>query len=114
MVNTVTILRYIMDIHYLIDDNFLNLPVIFTKNEAGDRAIVVELPGPFTVEAECNYIALYKDSEGALSIYTSEYYASDRTFGLCKECDGGMRFSLTGKITDLNSFLNLINQKQGC
>ena len=93
------------------DERFFNLKYYYANNSAGDRSIIVEFKGPWTVETECNFIALHKDHNGEMCIYTSEYYVSAQKFELCQE-KPDIRYNLSGNgiITDLQSFTKAIKQ----
>ena len=91
-----------------IDERYLNLKYYFGKGKES-RAIIIELPGPYKNECECNYVAL-AELNGKKCIYTSEYYSSDNSFGLCME-NSLAHYSLDGTPASLNDFCDLIGYK---
>ena len=93
------------------DSRFLNLKYYFGNNDAGDKSVIIEFEGPWEADGECNYIALFKPLDDKSYIYTSEYHSNDNTFRLCKELGHNIRLWAENQITDLNSFLDIIDQK---
>ena len=92
------------------DVKFYNLKFYYASNSSGDKSIVVEFPGPWTVETECNYIALHKTQSGEISFYTSEYYENKKEFKLCQE-ELDKRINWGIKTQSLNEFLEAIKQQ---
>lgn len=65
------------------------------------KGIVLEIPNP-TYECECNYVALLcGDSK---RMFTNEYYASSKTFGLCS-ITKTMRMSLNIETDTFEKFV---------
>lgn len=93
------------------DERFKSLEFCFCENDKKEQAIVIKFIGPWTVETECNFIALCQNNSGNKYICTSEYYKLDSKFCLCKIFGNGRRMSFGNEITTLDSFLNAIDQK---
>ena len=92
------------------DEKFYRLKYYFAKGEKSTRSIIIEFEGPWTCETECKFIALIKGKESKC-IYTAEYYSDYNYFGLCVEFDDGTRQAIPMEVTNLKSFLELINQE---
>ncbi len=66
-----------------------------------DKGIVLEIPNP-RFECECNYVAFICGENKKM--FTNEYYASNRTFGLCCITDS-MRMSLKAETDTFDKFV---------
>ena len=88
--------------------DFPKIKYYFGIGENG-RSIIIEFPGPFKCECECNFVALMELNNKTKCIYSSEYYIADNNFGLCFESDD-KRYFLSGNPKTLDEFCGLIKQ----
>ena len=80
-----------------IPQEFYDMPIHMYSG----KGIVLEIPNPL-YECECNYVALLcGDSK---KMYTNEYYASSKTFGLCCITES-MRMSLKAETDNFEKFV---------
>ena len=80
-----------------IPQEFYDMPIHMYSG----KGVVLEIPNPL-YECECNYVALLcGDSK---KMYTNEYYASSKTFGLCCITES-MRMSLKAETDNFEKFV---------
>ena len=82
-----------------IPQQFYDMPIHMYSG----KGIVLEIPNPVH-ECECNYVALL--SGESKKMYTNEYYASSRTFGLCCITES-MRMSLKAETDSFEKFVKV-------
>ena len=94
----------------IVDERYKELEYYFDKGSDGTRFIIVEFPGPYDTECECNYVALCKNIDGNLFVYTSEYYSKSNSFKMCKIDSKGTRFWYPYITNGLTEFKGMIHK----